>query len=257
MFWSSPIPKNVRKALAALKDLPRGARRFGGADALCREFAAFVDHTLLKPEATPDDVGRACAEGLRWRFAAVVVNPCYVQLAAAKLAGSGIHVASVAGFPLGGARPEVKRLEAERALEDGASEVDLVLAIGALRAGDRGLVEQEIRAVARACHKRGAMLKVILECALLDDHEKRLGARIAVRAGADFVKTCTGFGPGGATTEDVALLRAEVGRRAGVKAAGGIRTLADAVKMLAAGASRIGTSCGPAIMEELHARASG
>jgi deoxyribose-phosphate aldolase len=245
----------VRDVLLALEDLPRSARRIGGPEALCHEFAKLVDQTLLKPEATPEDVRRVCDEGARWRFAAVVVNPCYVRLAAECLADTGVHVASVAGFPLGASRSDVKQREAERALEDGAAEVDLVAAIGALRAGDLERVEADIGGVAQACRKRGALLKVILECALLNDEEKRIGARIALRAGADFVKTSTGFLPklrdGGATAGDVALLRKVVGQEAGVKAAGGIRTLADAVKMLAAGASRIGTSSGVTILEEL------
>jgi len=252
MLWGNPIPKNVRAVLAALENLPRGARRFGGAEPLCRAFAALLDHTLLKPEATPEEVRRLCEEGARWGFATVVVNPCYVRLAAERLAKSGVPAGSVAGFPLGASSPEVKRREAERALEDGAAEVDMVLAIGALRAGENAVVEADIRGVAQACRKRKALLKVILECALLTEEQKKTAARIAVRAGADFVKTSTGFGPGGATADDVALLRAVVGSGTGVKASGGIRTLADAVKMLAAGASRIGTSSGVAILEELQ-----
>lgn len=255
MSWGSAVPAEVREMLTALADLPKGARRFGSAAVLCRKFAALLDHTLLKPEARPEDVAQLCEEGLHWGFAAVVVNPCYVRMAAERLTGSGVRVASVAGFPLGASHLEVKRHEAERAIEDGASEVDMVLAIGALRARNNSEVEADIRGVAEACHQRRARVKVILECALLSDEEKRAGARIALRAGADFVKTSTGFGPAGATAEDVALLRAVVGREAGVKAAGGIRTLADAAKMLAAGASRIGTSSGPAILAQLEARA--
>ena len=252
MLWRSNIPKDVRAVLTALKDAPGCARRSGGADALYRAFAALVDQTLLRPEATPEEIARACQSGRNWGFAAVVVNPCYVRLAAERLAGSGVQVASVAGFPLGASRPEVKLKEAELALADGASEIDMVMAIGALRAGDLAAVGADIRGIARACHKRKALLKVILECAVLSEDEKRAGAKLAVRSGADFVKTSTGFGPAGATPQDVALLRSAVGRGAGVKAAGGIRTLADAVQMLAAGASRIGTSSGPAILEELR-----
>jgi len=252
VFGRDPVPKKVRTLLSAIEALPRGARRHGGVDAICREFASLVDHTLLKPEAMPEDVLRLCDEGARWGFAAVVVNPCYVRLAAERLRKTGLRVASVAGFPLGASRPDVKRREAERALEDSASEVDMVLAIGRLRAGDLAAVEEDIRGVAEACRKRRALLKVILECALLTDEQKRAGAQVAVRAGAQFVKTSTGFGPAGATAEDVALLRATVGSKIGVKAAGGIRTLADAVRMLAAGASRIGTSSGVSILEELR-----
>ena len=256
MWWSNPIPKNVREILDALERLPRGAKKFGGADGLCRALAGLVDHTLLNPEAQPDEIRRACEAGALCGFAAVVVNPCYVEAAARFLRGTEVRVATVAGFPLGAARADLKKLEAERALEDGAVEVDMVIRIGALKAGDDELVEKEIRELAGVCHSGGALLKVILECALLTDEEKRRGAEAAVSAGADFVKTSTGFGPGGATAEDVALLRAVVGREAGVKAAGGIRTLADVARMLAAGASRIGTSSGVAILEELRTLAT-
>jgi len=252
MWFRNPIPKDVRDVLDALKNPPRGARKLGGPEALCRAFAALVDHTLLKPEATPDDIRRLCDEGARHGFAAVVVNPCNVALAAKHLAAAKVPVASVAGFPLGAARTDVKLLEAERVLADGAREVDMVICIGALKAGDYKAVAGEIRALAEACHRRKALLKVILECALLNDDEKRHGAKLAVSAGADFVKTSTGFGPGGATVEDVALLRRVAGGDAGVKAAGGIRTLAAAAQMLAAGASRIGTSSGIAILEDLR-----
>jgi len=257
VWWRSPIPKNVRAVLDALERLPGGAKKFGGPDGLCRAFAALVDHTLLRPEVQPDEVRRACEVAARCGFAAMVVNPCYVAAAAGILRSTGVRVASVAGFPLGAARSELKRLEAERALEDGAREVDMVIRIGALKAGDDELVENEIHDLADVCHAREAILKVILECALLTDDEKRRGAEAAVRAEADFVKTSTGFGPGGATAQDVALLRAVVGSDVGVKAAGGIRTLADAARMLAAGASRIGTSSGVAILDELRLLAEG
>jgi len=247
----------VRAVLDALERLPRSAKKFGGPDGLCFEFAGLVDLTLLKPEAQPDEICRACQSAARCGFAAMVVNPCYVAAAAAHLRGTEVRVASVAGFPLGAARSELKLLEAERALEDGAREVDMVIHIGALKAGENEIVQQEIRDLARVCHARGAILKVILECALLTDEEKRRGAQAVVRAGADFVKTSTGFGPAGASAEDVALLRAVVGRDAGVKAAGGIRTLADAARMLAAGASRIGTSSGVTILDELKRLAEG
>ncbi len=257
MWWKSPITKNVRALLDALEGLPCGAKKFGGPDGLCRAFAALVDHTLLKPEARPDEIRRACEAAASCGFAAMVVNPCYVAAAAGFLLGTEVRVTSVAGFPLGAARSDLKRLEAERALEDGAREVDMVIRIGALKAGENEIVQQEIRDLAGACHARGAILKVILECALLTDDEKRRGAQVAVRAGADFVKTSTGFGPGGATAEDVALLRAVVGSNAGVKAAGGIRSLADAARMLAAGASRLGSSSSVAILEELRLLAEG
>lgn len=256
MWWSNPIPKEVRAVVEALERLPKGVKKFGGPDALCRAFARLVDHTLLKPEAQPDDIRRACEEAAGAGFAAMVVNPSYVALAAEQLKGSGVRVATVAGFPLGASRKEVKRHEAERGLEDGASEVDMVIRVGVLKAGDDEAVEDEIHELAELCHERQAILKVILECALLTDEEKERGARAAVRAGADFVKTSTGFGPGGATREDVALLRSVVGRDAGVKAAGGIRTLADAGSMLAAGASRLGMSSSVSVLDELRGRAS-
>jgi deoxyribose-phosphate aldolase len=256
MWWNNPIPKEVRTVVEALKRLPKSARTFGGAEGLCRAFAALVDHTLLKPEARPDDIRRACEDAERYGFAAMVVNPCYVALAADCLKGTDVHVATVAGFPLGASRTDVKHREAEEGLEDGASEVDMVIRVGALKAGEDGQVEQEIRELAEICQAHEAILKVILECALLADKEKERGARLAVRAGADFVKTSTGFGPGGATREDVALLRAVVGREAGVKAAGGIRSLADASSMLAAGASRLGMSSSVSILDELRGRAS-
>jgi len=256
MWLRSPIPKNVREVLDALEKLPKSAKKLGGPDGLCRAFAALVDHTLLKPDATPDDIRRLCDQGAEYGFAAVIVNPCYVALAVKSLANAGIPVGGVAGFPLGAARPDVKRLEAELALADGAREIDMVMAVGALKAGDDGRVEEDIRGIAGVCHQRNAILKVILECGVLTDKEKRRAAKLAVQAGADFVKTSTGIGHGGATVADVALLRDAVGRATGVKASGGIRTLAGAVELLAAGASRIGTSSGVAILDELRQRCS-
>ena len=256
MWWRNPVPKDVREVVEALERLPKGAKKFGGVNGLCRAFAGLVDHTLLKPEAEPDDIRRACEDAARCEFAAMVVNPCYVALAAERLRGTQVRVATVAGFPLGASTTEVKRHEVEGGLEDGASEIDMVIRVGALKAGEDGAVEKEIRELAELCHGREALLKVILECALLTDKEKRRGAKIAVRAGADFVKTSTGFGPGGATAADVALLRAAVGDEAGVKAAGGIRTLAEAASMLGAGASRLGMSASTSILDELRGRAS-
>jgi len=256
MWHSNPVPKEVRAVVEALERLPKSAKKIGGPDALCRAFAALVDHTLLKPEALPDDIRRACGQAAHCAFAAMVVNPCYVALAAECLKGTDVAVATVAGFPLGASRTDIKRREAQQGLEDGAREVDMVIQVGALKAGNDELVEDEIRELAQACRARKAILKVILECALLTDEEKERGARLAVRAGAHFVKTSTGFGPGGATREDVALLRAVVGGDAGVKAAGGIRTLADAGSMLAAGASRLGMSSSVSVLDELRGRAS-
>jgi len=256
MWWRNPVPKDVRAVVEALERLPKGVKKFGGVDGLCRAFAGLVDHTLLKPEAQADDVRRACEDAARCEFAALVVNPCFVARAAERLRGTEVRVATVAGFPLGASTTDVKRHEVERGLEDGAGEIDMVIHVGALKAGEDDAVEEEIRELAELCHRRDALLKVILECALLTDKEKRRGAKLAVRAGADFVKTSTGFGPGGATAADVALLRAAVGDDAGVKAAGGIRTLAEAAGLLAAGASRLGTSASTSILDELRGRAS-
>jgi deoxyribose-phosphate aldolase len=218
------------------------------------ELARLIDHTLLKPEAAPEDVRRLCAEAREFGFASACVNPAYVPLAASLLAGSGVKVCAVAGFPLGASLTRTKVFEAESALRVGAAEIDMVIHVGALRAGDDAAVENEILQLARACHARGALLKVILETALLTNEQKTCGAAAAMNAGADFVKTSTGFGPGGATVEDVALLRSVVGSRLGVKASGGIRSLADLERMVAAGASRIGTSSGAKIIQEFRSR---
>jgi deoxyribose-phosphate aldolase len=218
------------------------------------EIVRLIDHTLLKPEAAPDDVRRLCAEAREFRFVSACVNPACVPLAAGLLAGSGVKVCAVAGFPLGAALTRTKLFEAESAIRLGAAEIDVVVHVGALRAGDDAGVENEIGQLARLCHARGALLKVILETALLTRDEKVRGATAAMNAGADFVKTSTGFGPGGATVEDVALLRSVVGSRLGVKASGGIRSLADLERMVEAGASRIGTSSGTKIIQEFRSR---
>lgn len=204
--------------------------------------AALVDHTLLKPEATREDIRRLCQEARRFGFASVCVNPFWVSLAACELRGSAVKVCTVAGFPLGATLTEIKRAEAEAAIAAGAQEVDMVMNIGALRSGDWETVYEDIRAVAEACHRRGALLKVILETALLEDAQKVAACVLARLAGADFVKTSTGFGPSGATVHDVALMRLVVGPDMGVKAAGGIRTAEDFERMVAAGATRIGAS---------------
>lgn len=210
--------------------------------------ARLVDHTLLKPEATPAQVRALCREARAHAFAAVCVNPIWVRTCADALEGSGVAVASVAGFPLGASVADVKAAEAAAAVADGAREVDMVICVGALKAGDHRLVERHVAAVVDACRPGGALVKVIVESALLTDEEKVRAAAIAKLAGADFVKTSTGFGPGGATAEDVALLRRVVGPGVGVKAAGGIRDWPAARTMIAAGASRIGTSSGQAIV---------
>jgi deoxyribose-phosphate aldolase len=203
--------------------------------------AGLIDHTLLKPDARSADVERLCSEAVRFRFASVCVNPCWVKLAASSLEGSGVRTCSVVGFPLGAARKEIKAYEARRAVLDGAREIDMVMNIGALKSGDLNLVEDDMRYVREACG-RGVVTKVILETALLTDSEKITACRIAGRVGMDFVKTSTGFGPGGATAEDVELMRRTVGATMGVKASGGIRDQETAERMIEAGATRIGAS---------------
>jgi deoxyribose-phosphate aldolase len=214
-----------------------------------RRLARMIDHTLLRPDATPEQVRKLCAEALEYGFYAVCVNPVNVELAAGLVQGSSVRVCSVVGFPLGANTTEIKVREAERAIADGAREVDMVLNVGALKAGAFEVVEQDIAAVAKAAHAGGAICKVILETGLLTDGEKVEACRRAVSAGADFVKTSTGFGPGGATAADIALMRRTVGPRVGVKASGGIRTYEAAREMVAAGATRIGASASVQIIQ--------
>jgi deoxyribose-phosphate aldolase len=211
--------------------------------------AGLIDHTLLRPEATRSDIVKICEEARCYRFASVCVNPYWVPLAVAELAGSGVKVCTVTGFPLGASSTEIKRAEAEAAVRVGAKEIDMVINIGALRSGDYDAVKLDIQAVAEVCHRGGSILKVILETALLDDNQKAIACSLAQMAGADFVKTSTGFGPAGAKVEDVALMRRAVGPEIGVKAAGGIRTLEDLKQMVAAGATRIGASASVKIVE--------
>ena len=217
------------------------------------QIAACIDHTLLKPEATPAQVEALCEEARQYHFASVCVNPTHVRLAVRLLKKSGVKVCTVAGFPLGANTPEMKAFEAEQAIAQGAGEIDMVINIGAVKAGDDKLVARDIRTVARVVHAAGKILKVILETALLTDDEKRRASLIVKRAGADFVKTSTGFSTSGATVADVRLMRETVGPKMGIKAAGGVRTLADAEAMLDAGATRLGTSAGVAIMKGLKA----
>ena len=217
------------------------------------EIARLIDHTLLKPEASREDIERLCREALQRRFAAVCVNPSYVA-EAARLVGSGhVRVCAVVGFPLGATLPQVKRFEAEECIKLGAREIDAVINIGALKSGAVEAVEWDIRGVVEAGHTGGALVKIILETALLSREEKIQAALAARRAGADFVKTSTGFGPAGATVEDVRLLREVGGDGMGVKAAGGVRTWEDVQRMIVAGASRIGTSAGVQILEQARA----
>lgn len=215
--------------------------------------ARVIDHTLLRHEASMAQIMQLCQEARTYGFASVCVNPIWVRLCAELLRGAAPLVCTVAGFPLGASAPEIKAREAEQAIRDGACEIDMVINLGALKSRDYEFVARDIVAVVQASHRHGAGVKVIIEAALLTDDEKVLACRIARWAGADFVKTSTGFGPGGATVADVALMRQVVGPDMGVKAAGGIRTLADARAMIAAGATRIGASASVAIMTELVA----
>ncbi len=220
------------------------------------DLAKMIDHTLLRPEATRADIHTLCEEARRWGFYSVCVNPAYVRQCVEELRGSGVVVCCVVGFPLGAQPTAIKVLEARRAIREGAREIDMVINIGALKGGDDDAVYRDIRGVVEACKEGRAVCKVILETALLRDEEKRRGCRLAMRAGADFVKTSTGFSSGGATVEDVALMAAEVApRRLGVKASGGIRSYADAVRMIRAGATRVGCSASVKIMEEAQAAA--
>ncbi len=216
-----------------------------------RDLASYIDHTLLKPEASASDIDRICDEAAQYRFAAVCFNPAWIRRAAAKLRGTGVAVASVVGFPLGASTPRIKAAETRQALRDGAREIDMVLNVGALKSGDYKSVEQDIAGVADACREVGALCKVILETALLSDEEKVVASRLAKAAKAHYVKTSTGFSSGGATLYDVALMREAVGPQMGVKASGGIKTVEDAQQMIAAGATRIGASAGVQMVSPL------
>ena len=230
-----------------------GASRIGlvlGQTASARDWASLIDHTLLKPEATEEDIRRLCEEAARYHFASVCVNPTWVRAAACHLRGTSVPVCTVIGFPLGATLPDVKAYEARRAIFDGAREVDMVINIGALKSGDDCAVEHDIRSVAEVAHEYDVTCKAIIETALLTDEEKVRASLAAKRAGADFVKTSTGFAKGGATVADVALMRKAVGSELGVKASGGVKGLEDARKMVEAGATRIGASVGVKIAQE-------
>jgi deoxyribose-phosphate aldolase len=217
------------------------------------QLASMIDHTLLKPEATTAQVEQLCDEARRFGFASVCVNPTRVKLCARLLQGSPVRVCTVVGFPLGANLPEIKAFETEQAIRDGATEIDMVINIGALKDKDTHLVARDIAAVVGAAHAAGALVKVIIEAALLTDEDKVTACRLAKDAKADYVKTSTGLGPGGATEHDVALMRQTVGPEMGVKAAGGIRTLQDAQRMIVAGATRLGASASVKIMAEAGA----
>ena len=211
----------------------------------------WIDHTILKPESTPEQVDQVCTDALTWNFKAVCVNPVFVPQVAGRLRGSGTAVCTVAGFPLGASITSTKVYETRKAILQGATEVDMVIAVGLLKGGHYKQVLKDIQTVTVACHQQGVVCKVIIENALLTTFEKILACLIVRQAGADFVKTSTGFAATGATVADVELMRRVVGPQLGVKAAGGVRSLSDARDMLAAGATRLGTSAGVKIMQEL------
>lgn len=213
-----------------------------------KEVAALIDHTLLKPDATPDQIAQLCYEARKYGFATVCVNPTHVGLCAQLLKNASVKVCTVIGFPLGATAPDVKLYETEKALNDGATEIDMVINIGALKSNDYELVARDIRGVVQVAHGRGALVKVILETALLTYEEKVAASLLSKEAGADYVKTSTGFGGGGATVEDVTLMRKVIGPEMGVKASGGVSSFDDAQKMVAAGATRIGASAGVKIV---------
>lgn len=241
-------PDDVRSIVAA-----RDGRRVSsslGVGAVPKDIAKFIDHTLLKAEATYAEIDKLCDEAAQFGFASVCVNPMHVARCAARLRGSSSLVCTVIGFPLGATPREVKALEARRAIRDGAREVDMVIAIGALKSGDHKYVYEDIRTVAEAAHDGGAILKVIIETALLTDEEKVAACVLSKKARADFVKTSTGFSKGGATTHDVALMARAVDFQLGVKASGGVKGADDAKAMIAAGATRIGASVGVKIVKE-------
>lgn len=216
-----------------------------------KNLAALIDHTLLKADATSEQIAQLCEEARKYNFASVCVNPAYVKQCAELLRGSEVMICSVIGFPLGASSTDVKVFEAKSAIEDGASEIDMVINIGALKTKNMEVVANDIREVVIACHSANAIVKVIIETALLTEEEKILSCLLAKEAGADFVKTSTGFSTSGATVEDVALMRRVVGPEVGIKAAGGIRTLEDLEKMVKAGATRIGASAGVKIIKSV------
>lgn len=212
--------------------------------------AKMIDHTLLKADATKEQIEKLCAEAKEYNFASVCVNPAWVKRSAELLNGTEVKVCTVIGFPLGASTPETKAFETKNAIENGATEVDMVINIGALKGGDNELVERDIRSVVEAARDK-ALTKVIIETCLLNEEEKVRACELSVKAGADYVKTSTGFSTGGATVEDIALMRKTVGPTIGVKASGGVRSAEDAEKMIKAGATRIGASSGAAIVNGL------
>ena len=249
--FSAPSGLAIPEASGLRNFVQAGACRLGvcGPDpARIGDMASYLDHTLLKPDAMASEIDALCSEALEFHFASVCINPTWVRRAAEILSGSGVLVCTVVGFPLGASVPEVKAYEARRAIEDGACEVDMVQNVGALKSGDDRFVQQDIQTVAETTHALGARLKVILETSLLTPQEIVRASGLARAAGADFVKTSTGFGGGGATAQDVALMRQTVGPVMGVKASGGVRDTETAAAMIRAGATRIGASASVAIV---------
>jgi deoxyribose-phosphate aldolase len=242
------VAERTQDVLSTPVEVPAVERRLSPS-----EITALIDHTVLKADATHDQIERLCQEARTYGFGAVCVNAVYVGLCCELLQGAETEIAAVAGFPLGATLPEVKAYEAGRAIAAGATEIDMVLHVGALKDRRYDAVLEDIRTVVQSCQAHDAVLKVIIEAALLTDEEKVAACYLAQRAGADFVKTSTGFGPGGAVLEDVALMRRTIGPEMGLKAAGGIRTYADALAMVAAGATRIGASSGVQIVEQARA----
>lgn len=265
------ITKEVLGALAERSDIcknPEAVRQVvaNGADRVAfhgtaadvpLDLAKYIDHTLLKPDATADEIDVLCDEAEEFGFASVCVNPTWVKRAADRLRGSDVKTCSVIGFPLGATTPEIKAMEARRALRDGAREVDMVINIGALKSGDNELVKTDIEKVVDSAHEGGAIVKVILETSKLTDEEKVIASALAKQAKADYVKTSTGFGGGGATVYDVSLMRETVGPDMGVKASGGVHTAQEAEDMIAAGATRIGASAGVVIVGGAEGDAGG
>ena len=244
-------PERVRQVVAA------GATRVSaksGVSAVPQDLAKFIDHTLLKPEATPAEIEKLCQEAKEYHFAAVCVNPPYIKQCAQLLRGTDVDIAVVVGFPLGAHTTETKVFETKQAIADGANEIDMVINIGLLKAKQDAAVGADIRAVVDAAHAANAIVKVIIEAALLTDDEKVRACQLSKDAGADFVKTSTGFGPGGATVHDVALMSRAVNGELGVKAAGGIRNYEQAQAMIQAGATRIGASAGVKILQEARGK---
>ncbi|HET9532718.1 MAG TPA: deoxyribose-phosphate aldolase [Blastocatellia bacterium] len=222
----------------------------GAESEAARQVARHIDHTLLKPDATRDEIMKVCEEGARYGFASVCINPTWVREAACALRGSGVKVCTVIGFPLGANAPDTKAYEARRAIFDGATELDMVINIGALKSGDSDLVKRDIAGVVEVARDAGCLSKVIIETALLTEDEKIRACLLSKEAGADFVKTSTGFSKGGATVADIALMRRVVGGQMGVKASGGVRDLKQVQEMFRAGATRIGASVGVRIVQE-------